>query len=350
MPVLVLAGDEEFELSRKVAEYRSKLLDPTWAAMNFVRLDNAGLSTITEHASALPFGPGNKVILIDKCELFTKKRTKGGAADDGESSAKGKNTELDRFEDALGSVGPNTYLIFSCPHNFDKTLKTSKAVAKHAKIEEFAKPKRFPGTPSPPLEKWCQDEARRIGATIDIDAARYLIEGADGDLRQMASEIEKAAVHIMPKKHITEALVMELSPHQSHVFAVTENWVAGKHLDALDCLRETLSKQSAIPVLAAMQTILAKWVQMKALCDAYNGSLPGGPGVNRRELPAAELAKRLASDMKVHPFWAEKELKKIGKISSEKLIAKRAQLTKLEDLIKTGQMPDSHALELFIVG
>ena len=90
MPVLVLAGDEEFELSRKVVELRKTLLDPTWAAMNFVRMENATIAQIIESAGSLPFGPGNKVVLIDKCELFTKKRGKGSDTEN-ESSATAKN-------------------------------------------------------------------------------------------------------------------------------------------------------------------------------------------------------------------------------------------------------------------
>ncbi len=350
MPVLVLAGDEEFELSRKIVELRGKLLDPAWVSMNYMRLENPSLATITEQAAALPFGPGNKVILIDKCELFTKKRGGKTSDSDGETTAKGKTSELDRFEEALASVAPNTFLIFSCPFNFDKTLKTSKAISKHAKIDEFPRERFFPGSKNPKLETWCQKEAKRFGVTVDDDAIQYLLDGLEGDLRQISSELEKSATRIMPQTHIKLATVFELSPHHSHVFALAESWASGRGSEALGSLKELLSRQSAMPIIAAMQTMLTKWIQMKALCDKMNGESASGPGVNRRELPLPELAKRVATELKMHPFAAEKDLKRIAKIPIARLIDKRVELTRMEDLLKTGQMPEQHALELFIVG
>ncbi|HEY9775254.1 MAG TPA: hypothetical protein V6C81_15925 [Planktothrix sp.] len=352
MPVLVLAGDEEFQLSRRVTELRQSLLDPAWASMNYLRLENPPLSTIIENAYALPFGPGNKVILIDRCELFTKKKTKSAGDDEAPATAKGKTSELDRFEEALAGVAANTYLIFACPHNFDATLKTSKAVSKHVKVEPFPREKYWPGSKNPKLETWCNKEAKHFGATIDDDAIYYLLEGLEGELRQISSEIEKAAVRTLPATHIKMATVVEMSPHHSHVFALTESWVTGQGKEALASIRELLSRQSAIPILAAMQTFIGKWLMMKALCERFNGELPSGPGLNRRELPFAELVKRVAGELKIHgsTFALEKDLKRIAKVSLETLIAKRVELTRLEDLIKTGQVPEQHALDLFLLG
>ncbi|MGH9553980.1 MAG: hypothetical protein ACRD3W_31670, partial [Terriglobales bacterium] len=215
---MVLAGDEEFELSREVVNLKTKLLDPAWATMNFMRLENPALAQIIEVSAALPFGPGNKVILIDKCELFTKKRSGKGSAPDADeepAQAKGKGgkskvSEIDRFDEALGSVAPNTYLIFACPHNFDLSLNTSKTAQKHTKPIPFAKQKFWPGSHNPVLHKWCQTEAKRFNATIDDDAIQYLLEGLEAELRQISTEIEKAAVRILPATHIKLSTVMEL--------------------------------------------------------------------------------------------------------------------------------------------
>ncbi|HEY9714334.1 MAG TPA: hypothetical protein V6C72_12765, partial [Chroococcales cyanobacterium] len=78
MPTFIICGDEEFELSRRVKQLKDSLLDPTWAQFNFTRLTNPPVEEIIEAAATLPFGPGNKVILIDRSELFTKKRSKSG--------------------------------------------------------------------------------------------------------------------------------------------------------------------------------------------------------------------------------------------------------------------------------
>jgi DNA polymerase III delta subunit len=355
MPVTVLAGDEEFLLSRRVDELKKNLLDPAWASVNLLCIENASLTEIADAAASLPFGPGNKVVLIERCDLFTKKRGKGQDNDDekesGKVSAKDKEKELDYFERSLASTAPNTQVIFACPHNFDTTLKTSKVISKHAKIEHFVKEKYWVGSANAKLETWCRKEAHRFGATIDDQAISYLLEGTEADLRQVANEIEKAAVHVLPQKHITFDVIVEISPFHSHVFTLAEAWVAGRGQEALSSVKELLSRQSAMPIIAFLQTTISKWVQMRALSEQFNSELPGGRGVNRRELPFPEMVRKVAAAMKQQStFVVEKDLKRIAKISTETLIAKRIELTRLEDMVKTGQIPENHALELFFAG
>lgn len=349
MPVLILAGDEEFELSRAVVELKESLLDAAWATLNFQCLQNPTIREIIDVSASLPFGPGNKVILIDKCDLFTRKRKGSDAEESAPKSEKGRAAELERFEQAMANVAANTFVIFSSPHNFDTTLKTSKAVSKHAQLKAFTKPKYFPGTKNADLERWCRKEAKLLGATIDSEAIYYLLDGTDCDLRQVSAEITKASIHIMPATHITLDVVTELSPYHSHVFALAEQWLTGRTKESLASAREMLSRQSAMPILATLQTLLSKWIYMKALCDRYNGEVKTGPGINRRELPLPELTKRVAAQLKAHPFVVEKDLRRIQPLATTKLLAKREQLIQLEALVKTGQMPEQHALELFLV-
>lgn len=353
MPVLVLAGDEDFELYRRLEEWKGKLLDPAWATFNYSRLDNPSGNDVCDLASAIPFGPGNKVIIIDRCDWFAKKRSGKGEESTSKKAAKASGKDSvneDQLAESLASVHPNTYLVFVATSNFDTTLRLSKLVAKHAQIEDFPREKYFTGSQNVKLENWCRKEAKRFSATIDDDAVRYLLDGLEANLRHISSEIEKAAIYILPEKQITLSVVEKLSPHHSHVFSVAEHWLAGDYQATLQSLRELLSKQPAMAVLATMQTLMSKWVNIKVMVEALNDKLPYAPGVQRRELPAPELAKRLSADLKVHPFVLEKDIKRLVHVSSRFLIEKRLELTRLENLVKTGQMPELHALELFFVG
>lgn len=349
MPVIVVAGEEEFEVSRKVADYKAKLLDPQWAQFNFLRLDSSDLTEITDAAATLPFGMGNKVILIDRCELFTKKRGKEKDSKKEEASSTSKDKQIEQFGKALAAVASNTYVIFSCPYNFDSTLKTSKAVKPVCTLEEFPKEKYYSGSENPRLNTWCQKEAKRFSATIDDAAIYYLLDSFEADLRSVSAEIQKAAVSILPATHITHATVVALCPHHSHVFTLAEEWISGKTGQALVSCQEILSRQSAMPVIALLQTFLSKWIHMRALVDNINSTLPGGPGLNRRELPMGELAKRVANELNQRStFIVERDLRNIAKHSLDSLVSKRERLTELEYLVKTGQMPESSALESFI--
>lgn len=358
MPVIVLAGDEEFEISRRVADLKASLVDPSWLCMNFMRLENPDLAEIVDAAASLPFGPGNRLVLIDQCELFTKKRGKGTALDDakgvGGAKAASKRTKEEHVVgsealiSALASIYERTYVIFACPYNFDSTLKISKVVSTCAQIETFAKEKFWPGSKNTKLETWCRKESKRFGATIDDEAIEYLLSGADVELRQISAELEKAAVANLPGTHITLDLLVKLSPHQSHVFAFADHWLNNRLSEALLCLDELLAQQSAMPIFAAVNTMLSKWIKIKILADDANQSLPSLPA-GRKELPLPELVKRVAQEMKLAPFIVEKDLRRLSKHKSEELIEKRIELTRLEYLVKSGQIPDKHALSLFVL-
>lgn len=355
MPVLILAGEEEFELSRRVAELKRTLLDPDWQAVNLLKLDKPALADVIDAAASLPFGPGNKLVLIERCEFFTRKRAKGGDDKEEESGAakpKGgkaasKHPEVELAQ-ALSVVAPQTYVVFACTYNFDESLKMSKAVLPHVKIEKFTKEKYWPGSKNEKLNSWCRREANLCGISIDEDAASYLLEGTEADLRAVSSEINKTASYIAPRKNITLSDVKEVSPYHSHVFLLADRWLSGRGLEALASAAELTSRQSAMPLIAALQTMLAGWIEMKALADRLNAASPSGPGVSRRELPLAELAKKLSFELKKHQFVIEKDLKRLSGTPTERLVEKKLQLTRLEYMIKTGQVAEAHALELFL--
>ncbi|MBK9772219.1 MAG: hypothetical protein IPP57_15595 [Candidatus Obscuribacter sp.] len=354
MPVLVLAGEEDFELYRSLEVLKEKLVDPAWASISYQRLDNPPASDVIDLAAAIPFGPGNKVVVLDRIDWFAKKRSvkdeKSASSSKAAKAASKDNVDEDRLAEALSSVHPNTYLIFVATSNFDSQLRLSKLVAKHAELKEFPREKYWSGTPHPKLENWVRKEAHGFNATIDDAAVTYLIDGLEANLRHIHSELQKVATFILPQTHITLAHVTALSPHSSQIFAVLDYWLAGNYGKTLASLQELLSKQNAMGVMAAIQTFMGKWVQVKTMCEREIEKMPQPPGVQRKQIAPGELAKRLTSELKIHPFVLEKDIKRLSTVSLPFLINKRVELTRLEHLVKTGQMPDSHALELFFVG
>lgn len=347
MPVVILAGDEDFLLSRRVSELKAELVDPAWVSFNFQRIESPSLPDVIDAAATLPFGPGRRLVLLDRCELFTKKKGKGGS-DAEKVSDKTMKLLLEDFDRALAAVAPDTYLIFSCPHNFDSTLKTSKVAEKHAKIEPFSKERFWVGSNNPKLENWCRKEAHNFDATIDDDAVSYLLDSTEADLRQISKELEKAAVFLLPAKHITLETIAKLSPHHSHVFTLLDHWAFGRRKEALESLSELLSRGSGIPIMAMLGTTLSKWVNYKAAADQINSAVPTGPGVKRRELPLGELARKIAAEFGMKPFVVELDLKRTARFTAAQLAETRVRLCQLEYMVKTGQVSDVHALTMFI--
>jgi DNA polymerase-3 subunit delta len=357
MPVIVLAGEEDFELYRHLEGLKNKLLDPAWASFNYARHENPSMQEVIELAAALPFGPGNKVLVLDRIDWFAKKRSSKG--DDTAAAKKAAKAAAkagapsavseDALAEALGSVHENTYLIFVSTSNFDSSLRLSKLVSKIGSLTEFPREKIWAGSTSAKLENWCRKEAKHFNATIDDDAVNYLIEGLDANLRQISSEIYKASIFVLPGTHITLAHVKALSPHHSGIFALADLWLAGRCAEAYLALKELQGKQNNMATVATLQTLVSKWVEIKALCQYHNEKAPAGPGVQRREIPEGELVKKIAPDLKMHPFALQKDLARLRPVSLDFLHDKRQQLTALEHLVKTGQIPDTHALELFFM-
>ncbi|MBX9689954.1 MAG: DNA polymerase III subunit delta [Candidatus Obscuribacterales bacterium] len=359
MPVIILAGEEELLISEKLEALKEKLVDPAWASFNYSRNSTPELKQIIDAAAAVPFGPGNKVLVFDHCELFSKKRSNKS---DDEAPAKGKAAKseklLDDLDKSLEHLAPNTYLIFSCNSNFDKTLKVSKVFEKHANIEIFEKIKFWAGSHNEAMLNWGRKRAHKAGVLIEDEAIDYLAESTEGNLRAMSMEIEKAAIYLLPKAggeapskkdpKITLDLIAELSPHYSNVFALLDGWIHGHKEQVLSGIQELLSKTpSAIPVMAAIQTTLSKWLKIKAASERVIASLPAGRGIQRRDIPVQDMAKRLQSEIKINPWILKNDLEKIHKVNLDYLVKKKQELTRLEKSVKSGLLDDNSALVIF---
>lgn len=353
MPLIIIAGEEELLMCERLEEHREKLLDPAWAAFNYTRAEKPELKDVIDASASVPFGPGNKVIVYERCELFTKKRGKDDSDDaPSKSAAAGKAKErlLDDLDAALARIAPNTWLIFLCTGNFDKTLKVSKVFEKHASIEDFPKIKHYLGGASAPMINFCGKRAKMFGATIDDDAIEYLADSSEGDLRQISAEIEKAATYLLSAKsrHITYDVVSHLSPHYAGIFALLDFWAHGKREEVLQTIEELLGRQaSALPIMAMLQTTISKWITIRTAMDQVLQSMPLGRGVQRRELPAAEMAKRILSEVKMNQWVLQKECERVSKLSLDRLVEKKRELTALEKFVKSGMLKDTQALTIF---
>lgn len=349
MPTIILAGEEELLIAERLEVLKENLLDPAWASFNLAKINHPDLKEVIDGAAAVPFGPGNKVIVFDYCDLFTKKKGKSSDDDGAANKSKSKAEKLlEDLEKALQQLAPNTYLIFCCPHNFDKTLKVSKVFEKHAEIESFEKIKYWPGSTNAEMLNWCRKRAHKFGVVIDDAAIDYLAESTEGNLRMIAKEIEKTAVYILPEKTITLEVISRMSPHFSNVFALLDHWISGNKREVLSSIQELLSKQqSVIPVFAVMQTTLSKWLNVKTATERVLASLPAGRGIQKRELPIGDMAKRLQSEIKMNPWVLKMDLERVYKVELEYLVKKKQELTRLENSVKTGLIPDQHALSIF---
>jgi len=127
-----------------------------------------------------------------------------------------------------------------------------------------------------------------------------------------------------------------------------DSWAAGNREKALRCLDELLSWQSGAPVMAALQTVLSRWLEVKSQAEAITRSLPVVSGSGCRQPPAKDLARRVAEATGMRPFLVELDLARTGRLETDWLLGKRIELTELESQVKSGLISDGQALTLFL--
>jgi len=90
--------------------------------------------------------------------------------------------------------------------------------------------------------------------------------------------------------------------------------------------------------------MLSKWIYYKSEHEKMMTVATGGRDVGRREMSLRQVAERIDSRS---AFMIEKDLRKIKSLSLSGLVKKKQELVDLEQLVKTGQMPETHVLEVF---
>ena len=118
-------------------------------------------------------------------------------------------------------------------------------------------------------------------------------------------KLKRVTLAILPKTNITYDDVLSLCSAQGHIFQFIDFWLNRQPEKALNNLRDLLVQQNAMPILATLQTMLSKWIKLKALYETYNAQSTTSS--------ASEIAKLIANDLKAMPFVVEKDLRRLQK-------------------------------------
>lgn len=145
---------------------------------------------------------------------------------------------------------------------------------------DVPKPRDLPG--------WVRAEFERLGAQIDLEGARALVELVGGDVAELASEVDKLATWAggtpIGRREVEELAV---SAGDTFVWALTDAW------GDRDCAR----------VLGACESLLERRTKepfaIAAALAGYAGRVRAAQALEAEGHPTAEIAKRLK--MKDYP-------------------------------------------------
>jgi DNA polymerase-3 subunit delta len=193
-----------------------------------------------------------------------------------------------------------------------KTSTLADVVAKRGRVLAYDAPK------AADLPRWVQGQLERLGASVEGDAARALVEVVGDDLSTLASEAEKLAVWAGGRPiSRRDVELLAVSAHEGTAWALTDAWgnrdVAGV-LAACEAELERDVEPFLIAVRLAGQVALVRAAQALAA----------------EGLKAREIAKRV----KRHEFRVRKALAHAENYSRDELDDAVIRLAELDAALK----------------
>lgn len=332
MAVYFFYGDEDFLIDSEIEGMKSKL-NKDFLSMSFRTLDNPGYEDLITALRTPPmmFGESLYVINVDKY-FFAKKKKNEDSSEDEEGTSFG-DSELADIEDALQNNPENLNIVFvvKIPREDDKKIDSRRKLYKiltKFNSEEFQSFKTYK---TDEIADWIRRRAKKKDIILQNDAVNLLIELIGNNLRQFDMELDKLKLIAYPEKTVTKKMVEDISISIQALFNLTDYLMKNKKDMALLEFKKLSDKKYPLETLAAIQTMLRKWIIIKtksADCSAF------------------ELSK--LTGMK--EFMVSKTITKLKNIKVSDLVRLRQNLYEAECSIKTGEALDINSeVELALI-
>lgn len=298
-------GDEEFNIEQEILKLKSKL-DKNFLDMSFKTYDNPKFADLVAILRTQPMMFGKMLIIIKANDYFNK------AFED---------KELKQIEEALEDNNDNLDIVFVAeyPRNEGKKPDSRK---KFFKLLSKYNVKEFPSIPTyktAELEAWIKKHAKDLNFTQDAISA--LISQVGNNLRELNGEIEKLKLFIYPNKNVSKEMVQEYCISNEDLFAFSDFLMKGENDKALLEYRKLLEKKFVLEIVSALQTMIRKWITLKAKASEYS---------------AFDLSKMTG----MHEYVVKLNLQKLKNTSLKDLVKLKQNLTDAEFKIKSGQALD----------
>ena len=333
----ILHGDNEFEISERVADFKQKIGDESVRDLNITVLDGrkTTLGEMQHAAEAIPFLADKRLVIVEGLltRLASRKPKAGDdAAHLGAVPSGAAKDFLNGLIDYVPRLPETTRLVF---------VEFQSLNPKHPliKLAEQQKGRTVIDCRQPPageLPRWIGDRAKQRGGSIEPAATQRLAALIDGDLRRLDSEINKLITYVNVQRAITEKdvnlLVSDAST--SSVFDLVDALGKRDGKRAVHELHHLLDQgENPLGLLAMIVRQYRLLILVKEL--------------QARSLPPEAMAKELGQ----HPFVIKKLSEQARSYrDSAQLETIYRRLLEIETEIKTGQTSDVLALDLLIAG
>ena len=307
MGIYFFYGDEDYLLEEELNKYREKL-DKSFSTMNYVVHEHPSTPDLIAIIRTQPMMFG-KLMVVIKCEKILSK-----TLDDNDIKEISK-----ALEDNTDNL--DVFFVATYPRNEnekpDARKKLFKTLSKY-NVKEFQTIKTYK---TAELTQFINIQAKKNKITIEQNAANALIECIGNNLRELSNEIDKLAIYSHPETKVNLKMVNEICISNQDLFNFTDYLIQGQNGKALVELKNILDKKHPMEILAALQTIVRKWVLIK---------------LNSKSKSATEISKIVSQ----HEFVVKQTIQKLKNIELKYLVSIKQNLTEIEYKIKSGTSID----------
>ena len=252
MAVYFYYGEEDYNIDLAIDDIKSKL-NPDFLAMSFQVLDNPEYPDLINTLRTTPMMFGNMLVVINAEKYFSSQKN---YFDD---------LQLEEVEDALNNISDAIDIIFTVklPRDEGKKLDSRRKLYKILAKFNSKEFEAFKTYKIAEIVNWINQRAKAKDLKINQDAAELLIEQIGNNLRQFDAELDKLKLMAYPEKIVTKKMVEEISISNQDLFNITEMILKNQKDKALLEFKKLTDKKHPLEILAAIQTMLRKWIIIK---------------------------------------------------------------------------------------
>lgn len=302
-------GDEEFNISNKIKEFKSKL-DKDFVEMSYKYFNNPKFPDLISAIKSQPMMFGKMLVEINCLGYLSGKLSDDKAFDD---------KQFKQLAEALDCSSENVDVVFTAQippdsqKKIDKRKKIFKLLSKY-NAQEF---NQIPSYKTAELEGWIKQQAKSKDLKISDEVAGAILFQVGSNLRMLDSELEKLKIYA-GKSPVTKEMIKEICVTNEDLFVFIDYLVEGNKSKALLEYQKLLAKKHPLEILSVLHTLLHGRIQIKAYSAKHSPD---------------EIAKII----NMHPFRVKMEIQKLKNISLKDLVKLKKNLTDAEYKIKSGQ-------------
>jgi DNA polymerase-3 subunit delta len=301
--ISILIGNDTYAIEREVENFKTQT-HPLWRNFNIHRFDASSLDAALSAAASVPFGGGNKLIVVENCDF--KQFGEMGL-------------ELLQI---LPQLPATTHLVFTAAV-IDKRLKVVKHLLQFGKLKEFT---LIPPWRTDLIESAIAATAKQMNLSIARDAVSYLAVAIGNDSARMVCELEKLAIYTDGERITKEAAKALVPATTASSFQLAEALLRGQSLVVIKVLDELFSRaEFPLAIIATVQTQFRTWLWVKATISSLHRS-------------DSEIASMCGISNPKRLYFLKQEVKQV---SANCLSRSLSILFDLEIALKTGEKPDS---------